>query len=150
MVTKDVDDKGKVRVFVYGTLKQGQVNHALIEKSGGVFLGYDTIKGPFYMFNLGGFPAVCQRVTSGEKSRTIYGQIYVIDDEGLAALDHFEGHPHFFERRKVWSDEKGKRVWVYFLNNEDFINDIPLVNSGLWNPLPAECEAWGIESGKEG
>jgi len=30
--------------------------------------------------------------------QTVYGEIYHVDDEFLARLDRFEGHPHLYQR----------------------------------------------------
>lgn len=48
--------KGKIRVFVYGTLKEGHSNHGLLYSAGAEFVGYDSITGPFRMTDMVGFP----------------------------------------------------------------------------------------------
>ena len=106
------DDKGKIRVFVYGTLKIKHGNHTLLEKARADFVGHDTITGAFQMYDLNGFPAL----HGAEENHQIKGQIFALpNEEGLAALDYLEGHPNFFRRVKLWSDRLKKRVWVYML-----------------------------------
>ena len=53
-----VDDKGKVRVFVYGTLKLNHANAVVMNNTGAQFIGHDCIEGNFDLYDLGGFPAL--------------------------------------------------------------------------------------------
>lgn len=134
--------KGNPRVFVYGTLKRGHSNHGLLE--GYNFLGRAYIEGPYRMSSIGAFPGV----TDGHEgeARRIYGEVFVVDEEGLASLDLLEGHPDFYERKKVRTNvEDYGNVWCYFFNGlyrSD--KDVP---SGMWYPYDEELEAWKEETG---
>ena len=140
MVAKKADN-GKVRVFVYGTLKQGHGNNPLLANANASFLGYDTISGHFQMFDLGGIPALVHN--KQDRPSTVKGQIFATTDAGLAALDHLEGHPHFYERIKVWSDMLKRRVWVYFLVAPKFLDSAKnITEEGIWNPTQAEQTYW--------
>jgi Uncharacterized conserved protein len=46
----------KLRVFVYGTLKNGQPNHRVME--GATFLGRATVTGKYRFASLGWYPAI--------------------------------------------------------------------------------------------
>ena len=133
-------DVGKVRVLVYGTLKTGQTNHALMEKIRAEFLGYDSITGPFKLKDLGPFPAVFTDTVEGK----VKGEIYAMGEEALAHLDFYEGHPNFFERRKFWSDIMKKRVWVYVqtIKELDDVRSKTDLESGLWKPDKLEEAYW--------
>ena len=61
------------------------------------------------MISLGWFPGVC--VVGNDQ---IQGEVYHIDDETLARLDHLEGHPSFYERKLVWLHD-GTSAWCYIL-----------------------------------
>ena len=124
----------KLRVFVYGTLKSGRTNHGAVD--GSILLGRATIKGPFRFVNLGWYPGIVENEQVLE--REIGGEVYEIDHDTLATLDMIEGHPSFYERRKVQTS-LGCKAWCYFLPNEYV--DRPKVESLFWNQDEDE-EEW--------
>lgn len=136
-----LEAKGNPRVFVYGSLKRGHSNHLLLEEYN--FLGRAYIEGPWRMMGLGFFPGVTE---GHDEDSRIYGEVYVVDEEGLASLDVLEGHPHFYERKKVRTNESEfGNVWCYFLKSEH--DDTREVHGGLWYPDAEEQEYWdGAES----
>ena len=88
------NDADRVFVFVYGTLRYGESNSALLE--GSPCLG-EWRTGPAYrMFDLGGYPAV---VPGGDQA--ILGEVYGVDAETLEALDALEGYPDFYGRTPI-------------------------------------------------
>ena len=134
---------GMCRVFVYGSLKNGHSNHGLLH--GKRMVCRDSVEGPFTMYSLGYFPGV---VDNGEDAplRTIYGEVYEVDDAGLASLDLLEGHPTFYMREKVTTNN-GLRVWMYFLQGRRELGDRE-VASGMWRPDAQELRYWGaVEDG---
>ena len=72
-----------IRLFVYGTLKRGQRNYALMR--GAAFLGRHRTEAGFSMHDLGGYPAVCR-----PGRRAISGELFAIDEPLLRQLDRFE------------------------------------------------------------
>jgi gamma-glutamylaminecyclotransferase len=134
-------DHGKIRVFVYGTLKEGHGNHGLMKAANAMFLGYDTVTGPFTLLNLGAIPAVIDHSTANNK---VFGEIYALEPEGLASLDLLEGHPNFYQRRKLWSDRLQKRVWMYVCVGANVAAKAEdrVVQSGMWKPSHAELQHW--------
>lgn len=123
----------KLRVFVYGTLKNGRTNHGAV--SGSKPLGRATIKGSFRFVSLGWFPGIVENEQCLE--REIGGEVYEIDHDTLATLDMIEGHPSFYERRKVYTS-LGCKAWCYFLPG-DYV-DRPKVDELFWNENDAEKE----------
>jgi gamma-glutamylcyclotransferase (GGCT)/AIG2-like uncharacterized protein YtfP len=115
----------KLRVFVYGTLKSGRTNHEVL--AGNTQVGRATIKGTFDFVNLGWYPAVIEHDKAAE--REIGGEVWEIDQDTLATLDMIEGHPSFYERRKVRTS-LGFNAWCYFLT-PDF-GDRPHVTTLFW------------------
>jgi len=69
-------------VFVYGTLRKGGSNHFRMEAP--EFLGAGRISGKMYRIDW--YPAL---VCGGEGS--VKGELYLVSEKTLAALDHFEG-----------------------------------------------------------
>jgi gamma-glutamylaminecyclotransferase len=69
------------QVFVYGTLKQGYQNHHHILDSEFIGTGRTIEKYAMYQKN---YPFVVKK----EAVSFIYGEIYSVDDNKLALLDH--------------------------------------------------------------
>lgn len=136
------NNDGQVRVFVYGTLKRGQPNASIFKYCKAECLGLDTITGAFDMLDLGSFPALIPDLEENLSTK-IYGEIWAGDDEMLAVLDQLEGHPTFYKRKKVWSDEMKKRVWVYFLEEEWTGEADDVLVSGCWKASSREIDKWG-------
>jgi gamma-glutamylaminecyclotransferase len=138
--TKQPVDKGMIRVFVYGTLKKGHCNHVLLREANAHFIGYDSITGPYNMYDIGAIPAV---VDSKSGTRKIRGQLYAMQPEGLASLDMLEGHPNLYKRRKLWTDVHDRRAWVYFLNATNWLHeDAKEVVAQLWQADSEESRFW--------
>lgn len=99
-----------IRVFVYGTLKQGRPNHDVLK--GAELLGRCTVKGKVQMLDLGYYPGMV--MTPGkEPDRKVLGEVYRVSRDTLTMLDFLEGHPHYYARHKVQTPWKG--AWCYFL-----------------------------------
>lgn len=101
---------GKIKVFVYGTLKQSQCRNGILKDS--KFLGADKIKGSYRFVDLGAFPAVIHDPAVAE--REIVGETYLVNLDMLNSLDCIEGHPDFYRRVKIETAEQGK-AWCYML-----------------------------------
>lgn len=100
-------------LFVYGTLKQGQRNHGLMDRVGAEFKGFDVIAGRV-IHVMGGLPGLVHSETA-----RVEGEIYNVSGEALELLDDFEGvHSGFYERRRVLT-VANEEVWVYFLCTDD-------------------------------
>jgi gamma-glutamylaminecyclotransferase len=82
------------RLFVYGTLLSGQSNHG--ELAGASFCGPAATCAEYALLDLGSWPALRR---GGQTS--VRGEVYLVDDMKLAALDRFEGHPDLFERATI-------------------------------------------------
>jgi gamma-glutamylaminecyclotransferase len=96
------------RVFVYGTLKRGHSNHALLETSR--FLGEAATLQTYWMITTGVFPVVLDAVPAdfGLPPLAIAGEIYHVDDATLAELDRLEREGRSYDR-KVTDVSKGRR-----------------------------------------
>ena len=126
--------KEGIRVFVYGTLKDGHSNNYALQEGGAEFLGRCVLSGDYRLVDLGWFPAVLN--CEDDRRRDIFGEVYLVDEETLYSLDLIEGHPNFYKRVKV-PTEYGN-AWLYVLQETG--NDYDSVDSGVWNPLPPEQE----------
>jgi gamma-glutamylaminecyclotransferase len=122
-------DEG-IRVFVYGTLKAGHPNHGPLE--GAEFLGRCFIEGEYTLLNLGWYPGL---VAAGKGK--VFGEVYRVDDDTLHTLDIVEGHPEFYERKKITTP--WKKAWTYFLPPE-YLEENEVVADGCWEPSDEEEE----------
>lgn len=130
----------RIRVFVYGTLKEGHGNHDYffagnpeIEK-----LGRCYITGDFAMYSNGAFPILTQG-DDPDARECIVGEVYEVDEVTLDGLDALEGHPDWYRRVKV--ETPFKKAWVYVMPKNDGYPAAARVTSGCW-AMSREEEEW--------
>lgn len=81
-------------IFVYGSLKRGFMNHHVMERAAGKFLGTAVTTDDYDMVDLGAFPGV---VSPGNFQ--IKGEVFLVDNHEI--IDRLEGHPNFYRRERV-------------------------------------------------
>ena len=97
-------------IFVYGTLRKGQWNHHLLDRS--KFLGVAKTKLRYALYGSG--------VPFLSRTRAIVkvtGEVYSVDDATLRRLDQLEGHPDMYKREQAEVVlEAGTELiaWIYF------------------------------------
>ena len=108
-------------VFVYGTLRQGEVNHHLLGKAS--LCGRHTTRPHYKMFSLGAYPAV---VTRGPDR--ISGEVYRVDGRTMVELDRLEGYPRSYDRKLIatpWG-----RAWIYLYRES--VHGRKRIPNGIW------------------
>ena len=124
------------KVFVYGTLKQDEPNHYMLQNGGPDLEDFKSSKNqtfqpakfickaetlqkyPLVIASKFNIPYLLDKPGTGHQ---IQGEIYQIDDLLLKILDDFEGHPNYYLRRKesvmhLSTDAaKAEKCWTYFL-----------------------------------
>jgi gamma-glutamylcyclotransferase (GGCT)/AIG2-like uncharacterized protein YtfP len=135
----DKVNEDRLRVFVYGTLKEGHGNHDyfLAGNDGVEKLGRCYVTGDFDMYTNGAFPIVTQG-TCDERKAHILGEVYEVDSDTLDALDSLEGHPDWYCRVKV--PTPWKKAWMYVMPPSDRYPDEARVPSGCFNMSEDEAE----------
>ena len=128
---KAVDtEPSRVKVFVYGTLKEGGHNRHWL--AGSDPMGAGVIRDKQYiMRNLGAYPAL-QKSDDGD---LIFGEIHAINTDIVAQLDRLEGYPDLYDREWVTvEDEYGNAhlCLVYFVK-EDWVEEYPVMSEGYWD-----------------
>lgn len=119
----------KQLVAVYGTLREGNGNHVLLEHE--EKLSTERVSG-FKMYSLGGFPAI---LPTGNEEDRVTIEVYEVDDETLARLDRLEGYPGWYERSVVHTTLGGALIYHF---TEDMIRPhFPLIEGGNWNEYRA-------------
>ena len=102
-----------VKVFVYGTLMRGHINHSYyLSKS--KFLGEAELSG-YAMYSVSSFPGI---VT--EPSEKIKGEVYSVDAETLRKLDSLEGEGSLYIRKMVDIQLNNETIqgFVYIWNQQ--------------------------------
>lgn len=100
-------DPNKTAVFVYGTLKQGHTNHAILGNS--KFLGKAKTVVDYFMIGEDmPFPYVLNASHAGplkyrHKAKAIIGEMYEVDNFVLAKLDRLEGVPTHYKKTTVYA-----------------------------------------------
>lgn len=110
-------------VFVYGTLRQDEVNHDLLARAR--FVAEARTEPCFELFDLGPFPAM-----SANGQTAVVGELYAVDDTTLARLDRLEGHPSFYQRTEIRLDD-GQEVQTYLMDRTR-MRGRARISSGDW------------------
>lgn len=93
-------------IFVYGTLKRGFWNHSLLEHS--AFIG-KARTGREFTLKVNGLPYLIEEEGIGAS-----GELYAVSKMTLKSLDKLEGHPGFYQRKKIQViDSNGKKQKVF-------------------------------------
>lgn len=126
-MTKDLVKK--VKVAVYGSLRQGLHNHRLLE--GDTYIGQFETEPIYSLIDLGSYPGLLKNGNT-----PIIMEVYEVDAEKLSRLDSLEGYrgkdvpSNFYNREKI--DSPYGRIFVYFYNkNSDYIRSLA-IETGDW------------------
>lgn len=114
-------------VFVYGTLKKGYGNHERILNG---LIGYKATAPDIALHDGPGFPFAVRNADA-----VAIGELYIVDDNQLNAMDALEGHPGWYKRELthiILENHERCDGWVY-LNPE--AHDYPIISDGLWVPF---------------
>ena len=131
-------------MFVYGSLMFGLYNHQVISAYNGKYVGDAVSTDDTYFMNDGGFPRVFDVKSVDKASRSythfephlgkIGGELWRVNDAGLAACDRLEGHPRHYCREQRWFlDERGNThlAWIYLIRGPGWSNFIAPVDGVL-------------------
>lgn len=115
-------------LFVYGTLKQGGGNHAVLSDQS--FVGEARTVAGFRLFDLGEYPGMIADPNSAVR---VTGEVWSVSDEALTRLDAFEGVPEGLYRRVAISlerpfSEEAVQTYLYART----ISEQPEILSGGW------------------
>ncbi len=93
-----------IRVFVYGTLRRGKRNHALLAKQ--KYLGEFQTQARYALYDTGPYPAAV-----GAGDTALRGEVYAVDKTCFARLDVLEDYPHSYTREQIRT--AFGRAWIY-------------------------------------
>ena len=102
------------RIFVYGTLMEGERNHRLIESQ--ECEGEGFIHG-FNLYNLGYYPGIRP---SRHPEHIVHGEVYLVDDRTLEQVNRLEGEGSLYilQYVDVTMDDKVVTAGVYVYNHK--------------------------------
>lgn len=110
-------------MFVYGTLRRGEVNHRYLDSA--VFVGEARTDANFTLVDLGGYPGLW---LGGNTAIT--GELFDVDLITLIRLDLFEEVPELY-RRRCLEIASGVTAMVY-LYPPELGRHRPVIHSGDW------------------
>ncbi|WP_296805229.1 gamma-glutamylcyclotransferase family protein [Thiocapsa sp.] len=129
------------RVFVYGTLLRGEVNHHLLAQA--EYLGSHRTEACFSLYLLRAYPGA---VRGG--ATAIRGEVYGVDRAGLCRLDRLEDYPALYDRRLLATPYG--RAWIYLFRGS--VRDRPLIPGGDWRTFvtdPDSIRAAGVRRARD-
>ncbi|NEX19250.1 gamma-glutamylcyclotransferase [Thiorhodococcus mannitoliphagus] len=118
------------RVFVYGTLLRGEVNHGLLVGAG--FLGGFRTRPCYSLFLLGAYPGVVK----GGRTQ-ILGEVYEIDRACLRRLDRLEDYPRLYDRQQIQTPYG--RAWIYVYRGS--VEGCRVIRGGDWRAFAADPDS---------
>lgn len=108
-------------VAVYGSLLSGMGNNYILQRS--VLKGEFESAPNYVMFSLGAFPAL--RIVDPRKGRSIYMEIWEVNDATLQRLNNFEsyiegGNANFYERTTI--PTPFGIAYMYYMTDENLVH----------------------------
>ncbi|CRK99928.1 CLUMA_CG013228, isoform A [Clunio marinus] len=142
------------KVFVYGTLKNGQPNyHILTNQENGfskfVSIGKTSQKFPLVIGSRYNIPFLLNRPGLGNH---VVGEIYSVDEKMFARLDVLEDYPEFYDREildiDIGDGKEKLKCWVYFLKNfpEKLLNLPHITEYKCENEFPYQSESQNVSN----
>lgn len=116
------------KIFVYGTLRRGEVNHYLLETSH--YLGECYTDEVFYLYDLGAYPGL------GPGNQSITGEVYQVDDLTFHRLDQLEDYPREYDRKPI--ETPFGHAWVYLYQDTSKLHR--RIVSGDWCDRPLDSQ----------
>lgn len=121
----------KRKLFVYGTLVEGEDRHGLLKRAR--CLGEAWTAPRYTLFDLGSCPAM----TFGGRT-AVRGELYEVEGPVMMALDRYEWHPRYYRRETVPLHHGGRAT--AYLVAPGRIRGVPRIASGDWRerrrPMP--------------
>ena len=123
---KELSDRNKHLVFVYGTLRRGAAREMSIRFPNSKFISDARVSGSLY--DLGAYPGLML----GGATSLVIGEVYEVDDEILNRLDDFEAASDYWRKQVEISFGTERRTgWTYEPNPEVYPLRT-LITSGDW------------------
>jgi gamma-glutamylcyclotransferase (GGCT)/AIG2-like uncharacterized protein YtfP len=117
-----------MRLFVYGSLKQGQCSHDLLERAGVQYLARATTKPSYRLYQIDWFPGMKRGTPEGDG---VQGEVYEIDnDEVWLELDAYEGIDSGLFKKEEIELSDGSSAIAYLYNRS--VKGKKEITDGCW------------------
>jgi gamma-glutamylcyclotransferase (GGCT)/AIG2-like uncharacterized protein YtfP len=120
-----------MKLFVYGTLRQGGANHHYLEHAS-LLEGHCWVFGEMHDTGLG-YP-----VLKENKKRRVWGELYEVSTQQLSQIDQLEEYSPFSESNEyervilqVYSEKRRVNAYVYLAGDQLLQCEEP-IESGDW------------------
>ena len=120
------------RLFVYGSLLQGEPAHGYLRAS--PLLGRVATEAGYRLIDLGDYPGLV--VVPGTEA--VVGELYDVDTAVRDRLDAYEGHPALFCRTEIGLAGQG-RAWAYLFRGD--AREGVAVKGGDWRAARAAASS---------
>lgn len=110
------------KVFVYGTLRAGQSNHALLRHA--ALLGCCQLPGGYLLYDFGRYPGAVRQPAGS----VLVGEVYEVDSPTFAVLDALEEYPAVYTRELV--ETAFGMAWIYLYVQS--VAGLPVIAHGDW------------------
>ena len=111
-----------MKVFVYGTLREGEANAYLLKEA--VKLGDGCLSSGYILYDLKAYPAAI----ASRSGTSLFGEVYQINEGILRDLDQLEEYPVEYDRVEV--ETAYGRAWIYLYNQP--VVGLPVIEEGDW------------------
>ena len=111
------------KVFVYGTLMNGESNHHFLENSS--CLGASTVEG-YQMYNVGWYPAI----VAGDGM--VIGELYEVPQEDMSRIDMLEGEGSLYIRKCEMTSSESLAYIYEFLEDTEGLERISSWKDYIW------------------
>ncbi len=140
-----METKNKIRMFVYGTLRQGLgLSHLLKSAS---YQGSGFVYGT--MYDLGSFPGI--KLDESNKTKKVIGEVYFIDRETMARLDYVEGYnPNapeyslYVRKPVIVLNSNHEEQFGYIYEYNQYIDNAATIESGDWMEEQIRKESFAL------
>lgn len=96
------------KIAVYGSLRKGMCNHALLHKDGAQYVKTKIFEIPFKMIPYSSYPALIP----DDKNNKIEMEIYDVDDNVYRMVEYLEGYPSFYDKASVTDNEETIEFYI--------------------------------------
>lgn len=103
------------KIAVYGSLRRGMYNHALLNNNEAHYLRTENFKIPFKMIPYSSYPALIP----DNKVNEIEMEVYEVSDSTYAKVEMLEGYPHFYDKEHIVDGETGDHIEFYVIRDND-------------------------------